>query len=414
MSFLDFKNLYERNQFLKNQIHKLSEYPYFALFQTVNTLNEYYSDYECILGASKHIKKLNLIDFDKKKWLLGGFSYSFKSKIEPSCPNFLDSTIPFPDIAFFEPEIIFYVKTQEPLKVYYEGNFKDNSYEELERASLNYGNLQSTISEIEYQQKLNKIFEYLKRGDIYEVNFTVEYLIKDLKIHPINFYERLIKNSPTPQAGILKWKNQWLICASQERFLKKKNDILISQPIKGTIKRAFIYDYQKVLELFYSKKNRSENVMIVDLVRNDMNRVCEPRSVQVERLYQIQTYEFLHQMVSTIKGKVKNNISNFEIIKSLFPAGSMTGCPKIRAMQIIEELEKKGRGIYSGSIGYFHEGNFDLNVVIRSLVWNENKKLGSFHVGGAITLHSDWESEYKECQIKAQAIMKTLGFLNKK
>ncbi len=409
MNFLKFKTFNERNQFLKDQAIKLSKNPFFALLQTVNILNEYYGDFEIIIGSAKQSKDINFSDFDDKKWLLGGFSYSLKSQIEPKCLNILTTTIPFPEIAFFEPESILYVKSDEPLKVYFEGSIDFQNSEENSLISINYQSFESTISQSEYQEKLQKIFEYLKRGDIYEVNFAVEYLLNELEINPLNFYENLTTLSPTPQSGILKWKENWLICASQERFLKKKNELLISQPIKGTIKKSQILDFQNVLELYYSHKNRSENVMIVDLVRNDMNRVCESKTVQVERLYQIQTYSYLHQMVSTIIGKLQNNISNFEIIKSLFPAGSMTGCPKIRAMQIIEELEKNGRGIYSGSIGYFHQGNFDLNVVIRSMVWNETKKLGSFHVGGAITLNSDWESEYQECQIKAKALLKTLG-----
>ncbi len=409
MNCLEFKTFHERNQFLKIQAKKLSQYPYFVLLQTVNKLNEFYNDFDFILGSTSETKDINIYDFDKKKWLLGGFSYSLKAQIETKCPNILKTSIPFPDIAFFEPEIIIYVKSVEPLKVHYEGTIDFHEFEENSLISMNYQSFEPSISPKEYHQNLQKIFDYLKKGDIYEVNFAVEYLIKELEINPLNFFNNLTHNSPTPQSGILKWNENWLICASQERFLKKKNDLLISQPIKGTIKKSQKIDFQNVLDLYYSHKNRSENVMIVDLVRNDLNKVCEPNSVHVERLFQIQTYSYLHQMVSTIIGKPQKNISNFDIIQSLFPAGSMTGCPKIRAMQIIEELEKNGRGIYSGSIGYFYEGNFDLNVVIRSLVWNERKKLGSFHVGGAITLNSDWESEFHECQIKAKAILKTLG-----
>jgi len=265
-----------------------------------------------------------------------------------------------------------------------------------------------SLNQQEYFGKLEQIFEHLKRGDIYEVNFAMEYQVKDLMLEPLLFYELITRMSPTPQAGILKWAGKWLICASMERFLKKKGSALISQPIKGTISKNAQNELVRVIELFQSKKNRSENVMIVDLVRNDLSRCCKPGSVKVERLFQIQSYAYLHQMVSTIVGEINSNVKNFEIIQSIFPAGSMTGCPKVRAMQIIEELEPTGRGIYSGSIGYFHQGNFDLNVVIRSLVWDEENQIGSFHVGGAITLNSNAQEEYEECQVKAQGILKVL------
>lgn len=410
MNFIIFNSIKDRNQFLNHQIQKLSQKKYFCLLHTVNFLNEWYCDYEIIMGSSNSFKNLNNDDFDKARWLLGGFSYTFKAQIEPKCTNTSDSTVKFPEVAFFEPTTLLYVKKNEPLKVYFEGTQDEIQFNDLfpKNFLLSYHFVENTINETEYQQKIQQIFNYLKRGDIYEVNFAVEYIIHELKINPINFYQKLIKNSPTPQSGILKWENQWLICASQERFLKRKNSLLISQPIKGTIKKTEKNDIQNVMNLFHSSKNRSENVMIVDLVRNDLNRVCKPSSVKVERLYQIQSYEYLHQMVSTIIGELVSQTTNLDIIKSLFPAGSMTGCPKIRAMQIIEELEKKGRGIYSGSMGYFHQGSFDLNVVIRSLVWHEAHQIGTFHVGGAITLNSDWETEYQECLIKAQAILNTL------
>lgn len=410
MNFVAFNSIKDRNQFLNTKIQNLSQKKYFCLLQTVNCLNEWYSDYEIIMGSSNSFKNLTNDDFDKARWLLGGFSYAFKARIEPKCTNTSESTVKFPEVAFFEPTIVLYVKKNEPLKVYFEGIQDEISFSDRfpKNFLLSYHSVEATVNETEYQQKIQQIFNYLKRGDIYEVNFAVEYIIHELKINPIYFYQKLIKNSPTPQSGILKWENQWLICASQERFLKRKSYTLISQPIKGTIKKTEKNDIQNVMDLFRSKKNRSENVMIVDLVRNDFNRVCVPSSVKVERLYQIQTYQFLHQMVSTIIGELSSQVANLDIIKSLFPAGSMTGCPKIRAMQIIEELEKKGRGVYSGSMGYFHQGNFDLNVVIRSLVWSESESVGSFHVGGAITLNSDWKTEYQECLVKAQAIFSTL------
>lgn len=409
MKTIVFSSIEQRNQFLKNKALILSHDPYFVLLQTVQSLNEYYPDYEIIIGSARNSSQLSEADFNQKRWLLGGIAYTWKAQIEPKCPNLLNTSVPFPDIAFFEPEIIFYVKSQEPLKVYWEGSDLERNFINSKNTNLKFSKINLTFDEVTYKKKLQKIFEYLKRGDIYEVNFTIEYTIKELNILPLDFFHILTKNSPTPQAGILKWQNKWLICASQERFLKKKNNLLIAQPIKGTIQSLSLHDWRNAFYLFQSSKNRSENVMIVDLVRNDMNKVCEPGSVHVERLFQIQTYEFLHQMVSTIAGKPQKNLTNLKIIQSLFPAGSMTGCPKVRAMQIIEELEGSGRGIYAGSIGYFHQGNFDLNVVIRSLVWDEWNRLGSFHVGGAITNNSDWKKEFEECQTKARAILKSLG-----
>ena len=408
MNYKNFNSIDERNEWLFPIKKLLSHYQYFCILQTLNSLNEYYGEYELIIGASNHSQNIKFEDFDTKKWLLGGFSYTFKEFIEPKCKNSKKETINFPEIAIFEPEIILYIKNNEPLKVFIEGNLPDNQFNEIEFEKLSFKQIYSNITFNEYIKKLKTIFDYLKKGDIYEINFAIEYLVEDLMINPLYFYEILTKKSPTPQSGILKWEDRWLICASQERFLKKFNDILISQPIKGTISRSCDNDFNNVLSLYQSYKNRSENVMIVDLVRNDLNRCCEPGTVKVERLFQIQSYEYLHQMVSTIVGKPLKNLKNIEIIKALFPAGSMTGCPKISAMNIIEELEPSGRGIYSGSIGYFHQGNFDFNVVIRSLVWNQSQKLGSFHVGGAITLNSNPFDEYDECQVKAKAILNVI------
>ncbi len=405
-----FNSLLKRNLFLNQQILKLSHYPYFCLLQTVNSLNELYPDYEYIIGASNYRSDLKKEDFDKKKWLLGGFSYNLKAQLEPRCSNYLKVNIPFPDIAIFEPEIVYYVKHNEPLLVHVEGKIIDNQCNKQYVDYLSFKSIETKVSYEEYSSQLQTIFEHLKRGDIYEVNYAIEYLINDLNLNPIHYYNLLTQNSPTPQAGILKWEDKWLFCASQERFLKKTSLKLISQPIKGTTSHNLFNEYKTAQNLFLSTKNRSENVMIVDLVRNDMNRCCYPGTVQVERLYQIQTYQYLHQMVSTIVGKPQKGLSNYEIISSLFPAGSMTGCPKIRAMQIIESIESSGRGIYAGSIGYFHNGNFDFNVVIRSLVWNESLKLGSFHTGGAITLYSEIPKEYEECQLKAKAIINSFKY----
>jgi para-aminobenzoate synthetase component 1 len=263
-----------------------------------------------------------------------------------------------------------------------------------------------------YIHKINTLKKHIQQGDIYEVNFCIEFFAENIIINPFNLYENLIRLSPMPFSCFIKHNNKYLICASPERFLKKVSKQLLSQPIKGTIKRGknTTEDNALIQELKNSPKEKSENVMIVDLVRNDLSRIAEKGSVKVDELCGIYSFPQWHQMISSISCSIKDNIGFDEILKATFPMGSMTGAPKIRAMQLIEEYEASKRGMYSGSVGIILPNNdFDLNVVIRSIQYNSENNYLSFMVGSAITIHSNAEKEYEECLLKAKAILSVLG-----
>ncbi len=253
---------------------------------------------------------------------------------------------------------------------------------------------------------------HILQGDCYEINFCQEFYAENCTIDPYEIYNKLTNISPTPYACFYKVNSHYLICASPERFLKKQDNLIISQPIKGTIKRntnSKNHDLENITTLKSSSKDRSENVMIVDLVRNDLSKICEQASVRVTDLFGIQTFPQLHQMVSTIEGKLNAGIGLSEILQATFPMGSMTGAPKKKVMELIEHYEKTKRGIYSGTVGYITpEKNFDFNVVIRSIIFNSVSQYLSYQVGSAITYNSDPQAEYDECILKAAGIKKAL------
>jgi para-aminobenzoate synthetase component 1 len=259
---------------------------------------------------------------------------------------------------------------------------------------------------------IDKILGLIRRGDFYEINYCQGFEAALTNAHPVNLYKALTALSPTPFACFYKNAHHYLLCASPERFLQKKGDQLISQPIKGTIKRNLENDADDKLQLETlqnSSKDKSENVMVVDLVRNDLSRICKQGSVEVSELFGIYSYPQVHQMISTITGKIGDNVSFSEILEATFPMGSMTGAPKKSVMETIDLLEPTKRGLYSGTVGYINPaGDFDFNVVIRSIFFNSNTGKANYQVGGGITIYSDPEKEYEECLLKASAIEKVL------
>ena len=239
----------------------------------------------------------------------------------------------------------------------------------------------------------------------------MEFFANDAKIEPLAIYQKLNEISEPPFAVYFRNNTQHLLSASPERYLRKEGTKVISQPIKGTAKRSVDTneDEQSKLNLVHNEKERSENIMIVDLVRNDLSQTATKGSVQVEELCQPYTFKQVHQMISTVISEVEPSTSPIEILRTTFPMGSMTGAPKISAMQIIEELEETKRGLYSGAVGYFTPTNdFDFNVVIRSILYNATNDYLSFSVGSAITSLSDPAMEYEECLLKAKAMFEVL------
>jgi len=263
------------------------------------------------------------------------------------------------------------------------------------------------IHKDEYHAKVTEVLEHIKRGDIYEANFCQEFYAENATINPIEVYKHLNQISEPPFASFLKLDNQYALCASPERYIKKEGTKIISQPIKGTAKRLVseFDDAQLALDLTRDEKERAENVMIVDLVRNDLSKTAKIGSVKVEELCKVYSFKQVHQLISTVVSEVEENTHPIDVLRSTFPMGSMTGAPKVSAMKIIEDLEETKRGLYSGTIGYFTpENNFDFNVIIRSILYNEDKKYISYSVGGAITAQSIVEKEYEECLLKAKAM----------
>jgi para-aminobenzoate synthetase component I len=347
-------------------------------------------------------------------WLFGHLGYDLKNETEDLHSARQDS-IGFSDLYFFEPEIL--VRFSEN-GIIIESE-KENP-EKIFRAINNAGEMAGPVQDISVRNRISKE-EYLStikqlqrnilRGDCYEINFCQEFFSENALIDPLSVYKKLTAISPNPFSALYRLNDKWLICASPERFLKKTGNRILSQPIKGTAKRMTnrIADRESQEQLFHSPKDRSENVMVVDLVRNDLSRICEEGTVQVDELYGVYTFPQVHQMISTVSGALKENISFAEIIRATFPMGSMTGAPKKKVMQLIGQYEKTNRGIFSGAVGYINpDGDFDFNVVIRSIMYNQSNKYLSFQAGSGITFYSDAESEWEECLLKAGAIQQAL------
>ena len=268
------------------------------------------------------------------------------------------------------------------------------------------------LPKTDYLRAVAAIREDILNGEVYELNLCQEFFAENIALDPVSAFWHLMEASPAPFAGFVRWNDHFLLCASPERFLSRQGPQLISQPIKGTIRRGDTpaEDAAQRLALLHNEKERAENLMIVDLVRNDLARVAETGTVQVPELFGLYSFRHLWQMISTVTAKPRPEVDLEEILRATFPMGSMTGAPKIRAMQLIEQYENCRRGLYSGSIGYiWPTGEFDFNVVIRSLQYRQDTGYLSFQVGSAITFDSDPEREYAECLLKAKALLEVLG-----
>ncbi|QDO95685.1 anthranilate synthase component I family protein [Formosa sediminum] len=394
-----------------------------------NQHNGKYSSYDAILAVDGFLSiQTDYIDaFDKlkefqgttKDWIFGYLTYDVKNGMEPLKSNNFDG-LEFSDLFFFQPKKLFLIRGNQ-VEIQYL-NMVDDEVDADFEAICNFQYLESSakIQPVKiklrthkeaYFEKVNTMLNHIHRGDIYEANFCQEFYVEDATINPLETFEYLNKVSKPPFATFLKQYDKFLMSASPERYIKKKGNKVISQPIKGTAKRAKnkFEDEQLKVDLSTNEKERSENIMIVDLVRNDLSKTAIKGSVKVEELCKVYTFPQVHQMISTITSQIAESTNPIDIIKTTFPMGSMTGAPKLSAMKIIEALEDAKRGLYSGTVGYFTpQGDFDFNVVIRSILYNQTKKYVSYSVGGAITSKSNPVNEYEECLIKAKAMRKVL------
>lgn len=271
--------------------------------------------------------------------------------------------------------------------------------------------MKARVTREQYLADVSHIRRHIIRGDVYELNYCTEFYAEQVSINAEQVYARLMEKSPVPFGAFVKHNHRYLLCASPERFMMRKGQRVYSQPIKGTAPRGAdeVADQAYKHQLYHSEKERAENLMIVDLVRNDLARTAQTGTVKVEELFGIYSFPQVHQMISTISACPQQPVNNVEVIRNAFPMGSMTGAPKIMAMELIEQYERTRRGLYSGAVGYVAPGgDFDLNVVIRSLQYNSQTGYLSYEAGSAITYDSVPEDEYAECLLKASAMMEVL------
>lgn len=365
-------------------------------------------------------EKLDEYQTTTKDWLFGSLSYDLKNDIEDLSSKNIDGP-EFPQMYFFQPKKVF-LFTHSEVTLSYLNMVNDelqSDWEAILATSLPQKIIskqpltpQARTSKQSYLQKVDTLLQHIQKGDVYEANFCQEFFCEGVSLDPTAAFWKLNELSKPPFATFLKLEQHYILSASPERYLKKQGTHIVSQPIKGTAKRSTCSkeDAALVLQLQKDPKERSENIMITDLVRNDLSRIAKKGTVAVQELCKIYTFEQVHQMISTITCEVCKSTRPVEIIKKTYPMGSMTGAPKVSAMKIIETLEDARRGAYSGAVGYVAPNcDFDFNVVIRSILYNAATQYVSFSVGGAITAKSIPESEYQECLLKAKAMHEVLA-----
>lgn len=399
-----------------------------VIFLDSNSYPQEYSSFNCVLAVDAFTSlktdfhnafdDLKQYQQTTKDWLFGYLSYDLKNDVEELKSSNFDG-LDFPDLFFFQPKKIFLLKENE-LEIQYlllcddevEDDFEEivqtenNSFETLTKIEV-----EQRISKDLYVEKVRKMLDHIHKGDMYEANFCMEFYAENAIINPLEKFQKLNKISQAPFSAFFKNHKQFLLSASPERYIKRIGETLISQPIKGTSKRFLdpVEDEKSKQFLESDAKERAENIMITDLVRNDLSHTAQKGSVEVAELCKIYSFLQVHQMISTVISKLDPQYSPIDVLRTSFPMGSMTGAPKISVMNIIENLEETKRGLYSGSVGYFTpEGDFDFNVVIRSILYNQENKYVSFSVGSAITSLSIPENEYEECLLKAKAMHEVL------
>jgi para-aminobenzoate synthetase component 1 len=396
--------------------------------------HQYVSDehqYEVVAGygaaSSIELNSGNALDQLKeflsthKDWCFGHLGYGLMQETEGISSKHQRSSF-FSDLGFFVPEVLLCLSDHQltigslyehPETIWQKLHDENSGYE----TSLTPSPIHITclVKKEEYLQIVQRLKEHIVRGDCYEINYCIPFSADNVILDPAGIFIELTSLSPNPFSAFYKWNGQYLFCGSPERFLSKRGNKLLSQPMKGTISRNTKdpeLDFIQKKKLAESSKDKSENVMVVDLVRNDFSKVCKEGTVEAVGLFDVQTFPYVHQMISSVSGEIKDDISFNQIIRALFPMGSMTGAPKKRVMELIDQYEVMARGLFSGSVGYIKpDGDFDFNVVIRSLFYDEGQHSLSFFAGSGITYLSDPENEYEECLLKTEAIRRVLKAL---
>ncbi|MCC9018976.1 anthranilate synthase component I family protein [Flavobacterium lipolyticum] len=422
-----YKDISDPEHF-KQQLLSWSQQFREVVFLDSNSYPQEYSSFDFVLAVDAFtslktdfhnaFEDLKQYQQTTKDWLFGYLSYDLKNDTENLTSSNFDG-LDFPDLFFFQPKKIFTLK-ENKLEIQYLLLCDDELEEDYEEIVTSKYDAFETVSAIEvkqriskeaYVEKVNKMLEHIHIGDMYEANFCMEFFAENTEINPLEKFQKLDAISQAPFSVFFKNHKQYLLSASPERYLKKVGETLISQPIKGTSKRFSdpVEDEKSKQFLASDPKERAENIMITDLVRNDLSHTAQKGAVEVTELCKIYSFLQVHQMISTITSKIDPQYSPIDVLRTTFPMGSMTGAPKISVMKIIENLEETKRGLYSGAVGYFTpEGDFDFNVVIRSILYNQENKYISFSVGSAITSQSIPEKEYEECLLKAKAMHEVL------
>ena len=386
------------------------------------TMPKSYNHYDLLfaVGASKicspkndSFEKLQAFYEQNKDWMFGYFSYDLKNETDNLTSENIDN-LHFPNLFFFIPKVVFNLK-EDTLFVDTFSTKKDTDklIEEIKNYDEKiefFGNLKLQKREAKqgYLEKIKQIKANIKRGDIYEMNYCQEFFSENVSLDSESLFCKLNNKTKAPFSCFFHFEDKYLLCFSPERFLRKDNQNLLSQPIKGTRKRSVEIQEDERLktELQKSGKDKSENVMITDLVRNDLSKFASKASVKVDELFGVYSFKQVHQMISTISAEISSKYHFVDAIKGAFPMGSMTGAPKKKAMELIEKYETTKRGLFSGSVGYISPcADFDFNVVIRSILYNKSEKYFSVMAGGAITDKSVAEQEYDECFVKVKAIL---------
>ena len=414
-------SLKNKDLFVKKIVNFSSDQSHFTLLNS----NDSFDDYELIIayGAESFLKssKNSLKKIDKyidkvNDWIFGYLSYDLKNEIE-NLTDLNKDIFNLPNLYFYQPKVIWLIK-EEKAEIYSldEKNLNEdwdhiNSIDYKDSTEKSSVDLITRTSKEEYVRKIKNIKKRILQGDCYEMNYCFDMYSKNKTINPYKTYIKLNDYTRSPMSTFFKLNQLYLLSSSPERFIKKINRKIISQPIKGTAKRGLDSKEDEKIKytLLSSPKELSENHMIVDLVRNDLSRVAEKGSVKVKNLNKLNTFKRVHQLISTIEAEIDVKTKFSKIITGMFPMGSMTGAPKIESMNIIDEYESIKRGLYSGSIGYIKPNkDFDFNVVIRSIIYDKLLKEINVSVGSAITFKSDPESEFEECLLKAEPMIKSL------
>ncbi|MFD2034861.1 anthranilate synthase component I family protein [Belliella marina] len=389
------------------------KYGFFAFFDDNGVKYPENGFGKSFFAAQKSMDINQAFDLYREKDLVGILSYDYKNKVEKLHSENIAFT-ELPESVFFIPELTI--------------RFDVDSIEiEAEDPDWVFGSVDAVLPNIdtnpkvevlaqtskeEYKESVESIQNHIREGDIYEMNYCMAFSFESDNWNPIIGFFDLMKKSPMPFSSLFKSADKYLLCASPERFLKKEKRKLIAQPIKGTIKRGVDVHEDGLLKdiLLNSEKERAENLMIVDLMRNDLSKVSQTGSVKVDELFGVYAFPKVFQMISTVSSECQDELGLKALFHATFPMGSMTGAPKIKCMELIERHEKFKRSWFSGTVGHVGKnGDMDWNVIIRSIIFDKNSQKGYFAVGSAITFDADASYEYEECQLKAAAIMEVLS-----